>query len=67
MGKPGKGPAQEAKDNPHRMSAGMDQALEHGELLDVPFIYTSNGDGFMEHDRTVTKGSVEQAIAAGQQ
>jgi type I restriction enzyme R subunit len=53
----------EAKDNNHGVSAGMDQALEYGELLDIPFIYTSNGDGFMEHDRTAINGPVERELS----
>lgn len=52
----------EAKDNTHNVSAGMDQALDYAAMLDVPFIYTSNGDGFMEHDRTATSGPVERAL-----
>ena len=42
----------EAKDNNHAVGAGMQQALEYAETLDVPFAYSSNGDGFLEHDRT---------------
>ncbi|MCB0003571.1 MAG: DEAD/DEAH box helicase family protein [Anaerolineae bacterium] len=53
----------EAKDNNHALSAGMDQALEYAEALDVPFVYTSNGDGFMEHDRTVSDGVVERELS----
>jgi len=49
----------EAKDNNHSISAGMDQVLEYAEIADVPFIYTSNGDGFMEHDRTLKDGLVD--------
>ncbi len=41
----------EAKDNKHSVGAGMQQGLEYAEMLDVPFIYSSNGDGFLEHDR----------------
>jgi type I restriction enzyme R subunit len=52
----------EAKDNNHSISAGMDQALEYAEMLDVPFVYTSNGDGFVEHDRTVKDGPVEREL-----
>lgn len=40
----------EAKDNKHVIGAGMQQAIEYGEILDVPFVYSSNGDGFIEHD-----------------
>lgn len=40
----------EAKDNKHSIGAGMQQAIEYGAILDVPFVYSSNGDGFIEHD-----------------
>ncbi|WP_067625558.1 EcoAI/FtnUII family type I restriction enzme subunit R [Alicyclobacillus acidiphilus] len=40
----------EAKDNNHSMGAGMQQAINYGMILDVPFVYASNGDGFIEHD-----------------
>jgi type I restriction enzyme R subunit len=52
----------EAKDNNHALSAGMDQALDYAEAMDVPFVYTSNGDGFMEHDRTAGNGVVEREL-----
>ena len=52
----------EAKANNHNVSAGMDQALDYAAMLDVPFVYTSNGDGFMEHDRTTTSGPVERVL-----
>lgn len=42
----------EAKDNKHSIGSGMQQALDYAETLDVPFAYSSNGDGFLEHDRT---------------
>ncbi len=42
----------EAKDNNHSIGAGLQQGIEYGEILDIPFIYSSNGDGFIEHDRT---------------
>jgi len=41
----------EAKDNTHTLHAGIQQAIEYAELMDVPFAYSSNGDGFIEHDR----------------
>ena len=50
----------EAKDNNQAVGAGMQQALEYAEILDVPFVYSSNGDGFLEHDRTVSSGAVER-------
>ena len=40
----------EAKDNKHSLGAGMQQGIEYAEVLDVPFVYSSNGDGFLEHD-----------------
>lgn len=56
----------EAKDNNHSVGAGMQQALEYAEILDVPFAYSSNGDGFLEHDRTATGGTVTREIALDQ-
>jgi len=52
----------EAKDNNHAVGAGMQQALEYAEILDVPFAYSSNGDAFLEHDRTGKSGVVEREI-----
>ncbi len=40
----------EAKDNKHSIGSGMQQGIEYAECLDVPFVYSSNGDGFIEHD-----------------
>ena len=40
----------EAKDNHHSVSYGLQQAMEYAQMLDVPFAYSSNGDGFAEHD-----------------
>lgn len=40
----------EAKDNTHPISYGMQQAKEYAKMLDVPFAYSSNGDGFEEYD-----------------
>ena len=52
----------EAKDNNYSVGAGMQQALEYAEILDVPFAYSSNGDAFLEHDRTGGSGVVEREI-----
>ncbi|TBX83307.1 DEAD/DEAH box helicase [Bacillus mycoides] len=41
----------EAKDNKQEVGAGMQQALEYANILDVPFAFASNGDGFIEHNR----------------
>ncbi len=56
----------EAKDNNHTVGDGMQQALEYAELLDLPFAYSSNGDAFLEHDRTVTTGTVTREIPLDQ-
>ena len=40
----------EAKDNNHTVSAGLQQAKGYAEKLDLPFAYSSNGDGFQEYD-----------------
>ncbi len=56
----------EAKDNTHALGAGLQQALDYAEVLDVPFAYSSNGDGFIEHDRTVTDGTVTRELALHQ-
>ncbi len=42
----------EAKDNKHSMGDGMQQALDYAETLNIPFAFSSNGDGFVFHDRT---------------
>jgi type I restriction enzyme R subunit len=44
----------------------MQQALEYAEILDVPFAYSSNGDAFLEHDRTGGSGTVEKEIPLDQ-
>ena len=56
----------EAKDNNCSVGAGMQQALEYAEILDVPFAYSSNGDAFLEHDRTGNSSSVEREIPLDQ-
>ncbi|MDE2982978.1 MAG: DEAD/DEAH box helicase family protein [Gemmatimonadota bacterium] len=42
----------EAKDNTHSVGGGMQQALDYAETLRIPFAFSSNGDGFVFHDRT---------------
>ena len=56
----------EAKDNNHSVGDGMPQALEYAEILDLPFAYSSNGDAFLEHDRTATSGTVTREIPLDQ-
>lgn len=40
----------EAKDNNHSISYGLQQAITYAQMQDIPFAYSSNGDGFQEHD-----------------
>src|SRR5664279_1094600 len=42
----------EAKDNNHSVGDGMQQALDYAATLNIPFVFSSNGDGFVFHDRT---------------
>ena len=53
----------EAKDGNHTTSDGIQQALGYGESLDIPFVYSSNGDGFVEHDRLKTTGEKETPLS----
>ena len=52
----------EAKDNQHAVGAGMGQALNYAQLLDVPFSFSSNGDGFVFRDATLATGVLEQNL-----
>jgi len=53
----------EAKDNSHSVGAGMQQALNYAETLGVPFVFSSNGDAFLLHDRTGLTDKTEQELA----
>ena len=53
----------EAKDNAHSVGDGMQQGLEYATTLDIPFVFSSNGDGFVFHDRTGTGGAIETNLA----
>jgi type I restriction enzyme R subunit len=52
----------EAKDNNHTVGAGIQQALGYANTLEIPFVFSSNGDGFIFHDRTVESGEVEKQL-----
>jgi len=52
----------EAKDNKHPLGGGMQQAIAYAEALDVPFVFSSNGDGFLFHDRTGLSTPVERQL-----
>ena len=53
----------EAKDNRKPVGSGMQQALEYSDILQIPFVFTSNGDSFVFHDKTETTGVLEQEIS----
>src|SRR3954467_15263932 len=53
----------EAKDNNHSIGDGMQQALEYAATLDVPFVFSSNGDGFVFHDRTGQSAATEANLS----
>lgn len=52
----------EAKHNNHRVQDGIQQGIEYARILDIPVIFSSNGDGFYEHDKTLSNGSIEREI-----
>lgn len=52
----------EAKDNNHSVRAGIQQALEYATILDIPCVFSSNGDGFLFHDRSTTDSNLETEI-----
>jgi type I restriction enzyme, R subunit len=52
----------EAKDNTHTVGDGMQQALDYATTLDIPFVFSSNGDGFLFHDRTIAEGALETPL-----
>ncbi|WP_374972761.1 EcoAI/FtnUII family type I restriction enzme subunit R [Spongiibacter marinus] len=56
----------EAKDNKHSLGAGMQQALAYSDALDVLFVFSSNGDGFLFHDKTGLSGATESELTLDQ-
>jgi type I restriction enzyme R subunit len=53
----------EAKDNNHSVGAGIQQALNYAKTLDIPCVFSSNGDGFLFHDRTATDINIETELS----
>ena len=49
----------EAKDNNHSVGEGMQQGLDYAATLDIPFVFSSNGDGFVFYDRTGQRATIE--------
>ncbi len=52
----------EAKDNKHTVGAGLQQGLDYAEILDIPVVFSSNGDGFLEHDRSGFSSEIERNL-----
>ena len=53
----------EAKDNNHSVGDGMQQALGYAAMLQVPFVFSSNGNGFLFHNKIAVDGIVERELA----
>lgn len=53
----------EAKDNKHAVGAGMQQAKDYAKALDIPFVFSSNGDGFVFHDGTGQSLELERTLS----
>lgn len=53
----------EAKDNTHSIGAGMQQGLAYSTALDIPFVFSSNGDGFLFHDKTGNAEKIETTLS----
>ena len=53
----------EAKDNNHSVGDGIQKALDYAEVLNIPFVFSSNGDGFVFHDRTGLSTSREKNLS----
>jgi type I restriction enzyme R subunit len=56
----------EAKDNNHSVGDGMQQALDYAATLNIPFVFSSNGDGFVFHDRTGLSAEKEASLTLDQ-
>jgi len=53
----------EAKDNKHSVKSGIQQALDYANILDIPCVFSSNGDGFYFHDKTAIDGKIEKELS----
>jgi len=53
----------EAKSNKLSVNAGIQQGIEYADILDIPLAYSSNGDGFYEHDKTLSSGQIERNLS----
>jgi len=52
----------EAKKNTLSINAGIQQGIEYSTILDIPVVFSSNGDGFYEHDKTLSNGKIEREL-----
>jgi type I restriction enzyme R subunit len=52
----------EVKDNSHSIGSGIQQSLDYAETLDIPVAFSTNGDGFLQHDRSGYSSSIEQEL-----
>jgi type I restriction enzyme R subunit len=55
-------PLSKSIDNTHIIGAGSQQALDHSQILDIPFVFSSDGDGFKFQNKTVTDGDIETEL-----
>lgn len=53
----------EAKDNKHTISDGIQQALGYASMMNIPFVFSSNGDGFVFHNKYITEGDAETTLS----
>ena len=53
----------EAKSNKLSVNAGIQQGIEYSNILDIPVVFSSNGDGFYMHDKTLSSGKVEKELS----
>lgn len=53
----------EAKDNNYSVRSGIQQALDYAQILDIPCVFSSNGNGFLFHDHTATDSKIETELS----
>jgi type I restriction enzyme R subunit len=53
----------EVKKNTLTLGAGMQQVLNYGAILDIPVVFSTNGDGFIEHDRSGHSTQIERELS----
>lgn len=56
----------EAKENTYSIKSGIQQGLDYATILDIPSVFSSNGDGFYEHDRTHSNETIERELSLDQ-